>query len=172
MSFFDKLKSAYRKIKGKLIVFGILIIAIVIWLVMPFCVAKINADMAAGHTFLQNMNSDTWWSTFITEMGAGLTAPWTKIAPCFTENYIGTFLQAMKWTLIFSGFAALIGIAKAFPKHEYQDIENGSSDWCEGGEQYRVLSKKNGIVLAEQNYLPTDKRGNVNVLVVRRFWCW
>ena len=73
---------------------------------------------------------------------------------------------------IICGLAALIGIAKAFPKHEYQDIENGSSDWCEGGEQYRVLSKKSGIVLAEKNYLPVDKRGNVNVLVVRRFWCW
>ena len=172
MSFFDKLKAAYRKIKGKLIVFGILILAIVLWLVMPFCVAKVNADMAAGHTLLQNMTGATWWSTFLTEMGEGITAPWTKIAPCFTENYIGTFLQAMKWTFIICAFAALIGIAKAFPKHEYQDIENGSSDWCEGGEQYRVLSKKNGIILAEQNYLPVDKRGNVNVLVVRRFWCW
>ena len=35
-----------------------------------------------------------------------------------------------------------------------------------------VLSKNKGIVLAEKNYLPLDKRGNVNVLVVRRFWCW
>ena len=58
------------------------------------------------------------------------------------------------------------------PKNEFTDIENGSSDWCVGGEQYRVLSKKEGIILAEKNYLPVDKRGNVNVLVVRRFWCW
>ena len=142
MSFFDKLKAAYRKIKGKLIVFGILILAIVLWLVMPFCVAKVNADMAAGHTLLQNMTGATWWSTFLMDMGSGLTAPWTKIGMCFTENYIGTFLVAMKWTIIFCAFAALIGIAKAFPKHEYQDIENGSSDWCVGGEQYRVLSRK------------------------------
>ena len=61
---------------------------------------------------------------------------------------------------------------KAIPKHEYEDIENGSSDWSENGEQYQVLSKNKGIVLAEKNYLPVDKRGNVNVLVVRRFWCW
>ena len=66
----------------------------------------------------------------------------------------------------------MVGIAKAFPKHEYEDIENGSSDWSEGGEQYKVLSKNKGIVLAEKNYLPVDKRGNVNVLVVRRIWCW
>ena len=29
-----------------------------------------------------------------------------------------------------------------------------------------------GIILAEKEYLPTDKRGNVNVLVVGRFRCW
>ena len=172
MGFFDKLKSAVRKIKGKLIVFGILVVAIIIWLVMPFSVAKINADTAAGHTFLQNMTGDVWWSTFLLEMGNGIKAPWTKIGICFSEAYIGTFLGALKWTLIFFAFAALIGILKAIPKHEYEDIEIGSSDWCEGGEQYRVLHKKKGIVLAEKNYLPVDKRGNVNVLVVRRFWCW
>ncbi len=27
-------------------------------------------------------------------------------------------------------------------KNEYADIEHGSSDWCEGGEQYKVLSNK------------------------------
>ena len=69
------------------------------------------------------------------------------------------------------------GVCKALPKHEFSDIENGSSDWAEGGEQYRVLLKKptekrKGIILAEKNYLPVDKRGNVNVLVVRRLWCW
>ena len=35
-----------------------------------------------------------------------------------------------------------------------------------------VLSKKEGIILAENNYLPVDKRGNVNVLVVGRIWIW
>lgn len=52
------------------------------------------------------------------------------------------------------------------PKHRYDNIEHGSSDWSENGEQYQVLSKKSGIILAENNYLPLDKRGNVNVLVV------
>ena len=106
------------------------------------------------------------------KMGEGITAPWKKIPLCFTEAYIMMFLQSLKWVIIISFLISLIGIAKAIPKHEYQDIENGSSDWSEGGEQYKILSKKTGIVLAEKNYLPVDKRGNVNVLVVRRFWCW
>ena len=38
------------------------------------------------------------------------------------------------------------------------------------GEQYSVLSKHKGILLAENHYLPVDKRGNVNVLVVGRIW--
>ena len=39
-------------------------------------------------------------------------------------------------------------------------------------EQYKILSPKKGILLAEKNYLPVDKRGNVNVLIVGRFWFW
>ena len=46
------------------------------------------------------------------------------------------------------------------------------SDWSQRGEQYRILSNKKGIILGENNYLPVDKRGNVNVLVVGRFWFW
>ena len=34
------------------------------------------------------------------------------------------------------------------------------------------LDKNKGIILAENNYLPVDKRGNVNVLVVGRFRFW
>ena len=172
MGFFDKLKAAIRKIKGKMIAFGILVLVIIIWLVMPFCVAKINADAVSGTTLLADMTNGTWWSTFLTEMGAGLTAPWTRILACFNETYIFMFLSSLKWVFIICTFFTLIGIMKAFPKHEYEDIENGSSDWCEGGEQYKVLNKNKGIVLAEKNYLPVDKRGNVNVLVVRRFWSW
>ena len=172
MGFIDKLKAAFRKIKNKIIVFGILLLVLIWWLAMPFVVAKVTADITSGHTFTEGMNEGTWWSTFLVEMGSGLTAPWTKTAICFQMEYIGTFLETIKWFLIISAIAILCGVIKAWPKHEYQDIENGSSDWCEGGEQYKVLHRTKGIVLAEKNYLPVDKRGNVNVLVVRRFWCW
>ena len=65
-----------------------------------------------------------------------------------------------------------IGFFKTAPKSKYQDIEHGSSDWCERGEQFKVLSPKKGLILAEGNYLPVDKRGNVNILVVGRIWIW
>ena len=65
-----------------------------------------------------------------------------------------------------------IGFVRTAPKNEYSDIEQGSSDWAHGGEQYKVLSNKKGIILAENKYLPVDKRGKVNVLVVGRFRFW
>ena len=40
---------------------------------------------------------------------------------------------------------------------EYSKKEHGSSDWSKGGEQYKVLSRNNGIILAENNYLPINK---------------
>ncbi len=172
MGFFYKLKSAVRKIKNKLIVFGILVIAIIFWLIIPFTVAKVNAETVSGIKISQDLTNSSWWSTFLMQIGEGITAPWNQIGICFSEGYISTFIQALKWVLIFSGLCALIGILKALPKHEYEDIENGSSDWSEGGEQYKVLNRNKGIVLAEKNYLPVDKRGNINVLVVRWFWCW
>ena len=86
--------------------------------------------------------------------------------------YIGTFFSTLlKFSVAYAIFL-LIGLIKTAPKNEYSDIEHGSSDWSKNGEQYRILSNKKGIILAKDNYLPVDKRGNVNVLVVGRFRFW
>ena len=88
------------------------------------------------------------------------------ITKVFDSNVIGTFGS---WTLgftIFLGIAFGIGAYKNRKKTKYQDIEHGSSDWCTGGEQYRVLSRNSGLLLAQNNYLPLNKVGNINVLIV------
>ncbi len=86
--------------------------------------------------------------------------------------YIGKFFSLLiKFTIVYAIFM-FVGFFKTAPKNEYSDIEQGSSDWATRGEQYKVLSNKKGIILAENNYLPVDKRGNVNVLVVGRFRIW
>ncbi len=83
-----------------------------------------------------------------------------------SQNLFPTYLQSLGlFSLVYAIFF-IIGIARSVPKHEYTDFEHGSSDWSKNGEQYAVLSNKKGIILAEENYLPVDKRGNVNVLVV------
>ena len=136
-------------------------------------VGLVDGEKAAGMKFAQNPFSTLFWETTISSISDGIIHPLSRFGLCVTNpDYIGTYFNMVKVTLCVFGFFAIIGIVKAIPSHEYEDIENGSSDWCEGGEQYKVLSKNKGIVLAEKHYLPVDKRGNVNVLVVRRIWCW
>lgn len=172
MGFFERLRSAFRKIKTKLIVYTVLAFIIVVWLISPLCTAIKDAEFISGTTFLANPFDGDLWKVFLTQMGIGITSPLAQFGKCFTERYFETFLSMLKATFVVYIFFALIGLSKAFPKHEYEDIENGSSGWSENGEQYKVLSRNKGIVLAEKNYLPVDKRGNVNVLVVRRLWSW
>lgn len=172
MGFGEKVKFAFRKIKTKLIVYTVLFFVVIFWMLAPLNVSIVDAQDAAGVSFLQDPFNEQLWQTIIVEMGDGILHPVAPFGMCFTEHYRTSFFNALKPALAAYVFFAVIGLVKALPKNEYQDIENGSSDWSEGGEQYKVLSKNKGIVLAEKNYLPVDKRGNVNVLVVRRFWCW
>ena len=95
---------------------------------------------------------------------------------CFGElakfNAIGVYFKTLIGFSFIYAIIIIIGLIKSAPKNEYSDIEHGSSDWSQNGEQYQVLNKNKGIILAEDNYLPVDKRGNVNVLVVGRIRFW
>ena len=93
----------------------------------------------------------------------------SAITKVFDAAFIGYFGKTLLYFTILYIIIALIGLFKSRPKHEYTDIEHGSSDWSEGGEQYSILSKNKGIILSKHNFLPINKRGNVNVLVVGRF---
>lgn len=166
MGFLDKLKTAIRKIRAKLIVGLFIILVVLVWGGAPLAVAAAYAKNVPVE-----INFD--WQIFLTKLFEGLQNPLNAFRAIFITKMGGLyFWNITKFFLMVYAMAAFVGIVRAFPKHEYEDIENGSSDWSEGGEQYRVLSKNKGIVLAEKNYLPVDKRGNVNVLVVRWFWCW
>ncbi len=94
-----------------------------------------------------------------------------NLGKVFTSEYVGIFLKTEGYFTIGLLFFAVVGFFKVIPKNEYTDIEHGSSDWATG-EQYQVLNKKKGILLAENHYLPVDKRGNTNVLVVGRIRFW
>lgn len=94
-----------------------------------------------------------------------------NLSKIFTGDYINTFIKTEGFFTLVLLFFAAMGLFKSMPKNEYTDIEHGSSDWATG-EQYSVLNKKKGILLAENHYLPVDKRGNTNVLVVGRLWFW
>ena len=152
----SKMQKAFEKNKKYLILFLILWIVLEIVLIAPMAVAIAESTSAQGQfelaNFIENFGKEVSSFTAITRIGsAGAGSAFGK----------GTL-----WLTILCLVVTAIGIIKSKPKSNYEDIENGSSDWCEGGEQYKILSKNKGIILAEDNYLPVDKIGNVNVLVV------
>ena len=158
----DKIRTGIKKIKGKLIFCLILLIVMIIIFVAPFSIAIKEALETGAFNFTQ------LWTSYSEQ----LSNPFGTIGKIFSAEYIGSFWSVLwKFTLFYILIMA-VGLYKAMPKHEYDDIEHGSSDWSENGEQYSVLSKNKGILLAQKNYLPINKRGNINVLVVGRIWIW
>lgn len=144
-----------------------LIIIAVLWVILSIVlVAPIGYSIG-----LASQSGSFDFTIFLENVFTEL-ASFTSITKVLGAGYIGYFGKALLYFTIAYIIFALIGLFKSKPKHEYTDIEHGSSDWSEGGEQYRVLSKNNGIILSKHNFLPTDKRGNVNVLVVGRIRFW
>lgn len=156
-----KMKKTLKDNKANLIIIAVLWVILTIILVSP--IAYSIAEATSNGIF--NL------TIFIEEIMPAIVS-FNKIGVVFGEKYIGIFFKTLGYFTIFYIICAIIGLFKSKPKSEYKDIEHGSSDWSEGGEQYRILSKHKGILLAQDHYLPTDKRGNINVLVVGRFRFW
>lgn len=157
-----KIQGALKKVKKYLIIYAILWLFCVIVFVMPAGAAMTEAKASGIFNF----------SEFLTKMGSYFTSPFSSFGKVFLPEYNSDFVNILtKFTVAFL-IIEIIGIIRNAPKGEYEDIEHGSSDWSQRGEQYRILSNKKGIILGENNFLPVDKRGNVNVLVVGRFRFW
>ena len=88
------------------------------------------------------------------------------IGKVFTPEYIGTYFKCLGYVTVALLVLGIVAAYKASSQNEYYNKEHGSSDWSEGGEQYRILSRRKGLILAEKNFLPIDKRGNINTLIV------
>lgn len=153
-----KIKYALKKGKPIFIVTLILWVVLSIVLIAPGTVSLIDSKASGGgffEMFFSNLSEIT-----------------SNLGKVFKPAYINTFARGELYLTVALIFLSAVGFFKTMPKNEYTDIEHGSSDWATGGEQYEVLSPRKGILLAEKNYLPVDKRGNVNVLIVGRFWFW
>ncbi len=151
-----KLESALKKGKTTIIVAGILWLLLAIVFIMPWTCGIYTK------TLLGEFNMDSFLTVFM----SAVTNPGKGFKTLAERGIILNYIKNLFGFSLFYIIVVAIGIFKMMPKHRYDDIEHGSSDWSENGEQYKVLSKKSGIILAEHNYLPLDKRGNVNVLVV------
>jgi len=153
-----RISDTLRKNKKNFIIYAILWLMAVIVFVMPFCAGLVDGKNDLSEVI--NISLEY------------IKMPFSTFLKVFTEGYIDTFKNGV---LAFTGifiFFAIWGTFRNASKGEYENIEHGSSDWCKNGEQYKILSRTRGIILAEDNYLPLDKRGNINVLVVGRFRFW
>ena len=144
-----------KKNKAVLIITFLIWLFAIIFLIAPIAYSISEATINGAFSmeiFMEQIIPNISSFNSITKIGkSGASAIFGKSILYFTFIY-----------MIMEG----IGLYKGRKKSEYDTIEHGSSDWCQNGEQYRVLSKNNGLILAEENYLPTNKIGNVNVLIV------
>lgn len=151
----SKFKLFFRKNK-KLIIGSILV-----WLAIDaFIVAPI------AYSLSRSIVNNTIDSTIFVENLVENFLSFTSVTKVFTKGtslyfQIGSFL-----TLILVIILGSYGQYKGRKKSEFDKIEHGSSDWAKDGEQFKVLSENKGIMLADNNYLPIDKIGNTNVLIV------
>lgn len=157
-----KIEGAIRRNRKNFIIFAILWIFIAIVFVSPI---SYSWHMAG-------INGEFDLNIFIEMIGKSITNPFGTFGNLFVDGALGDFFSTLLVVTIFYAIFFFIGFVRSAPKNEYSDIEHGSSDWSQRGEQYQVLNKNKGIILAENNYLPVDKRGNVNVLVVGRVRFW
>ena len=157
-----KVEGAIKNSSKKIALLSILWLIITIVFVAPMAYSIHMANTIKGFDS----------TIFIEYFGKSITNPFSAIGNVFAQGAFSEFISVfIAITLLFIiGF--IIGAIKARPSNQYTDIEHGSSDWSQHGEQYQILSKNKGIILAENNYLPVDKVGNVNVLVVGRFRFW
>ena len=157
-----KIEGAIKRNRKNFIIFAILWVIIAIVLVSSYAY---SSHMASADG---KFNIQIFLQTFATS----ITNPFATMGKIFTEGAIETYFSTLLVVTIFYSIFFFIGFVRSAPKNEYTDIEHGSSDWSQRGEQYQILDRKKGIILAEENYLPVDKRGNVNVLVVGRIRFW
>ncbi len=157
-----KIEGAIRRNRKNFIIFAILWLLIAIVLV-PSITNSICTAGADGK-FDPMLLVETF--------GKSITNPFGALGNIFASGVVGDYFSHLLIATIFFSVFFFIGFVRSAPKNEYTDIEHGSSDWSQHGEQYTILNRNKGIILAQDNYLPVDKRGNVNVLVVGRFRFW
>lgn len=156
----NKLSYALNKCKIIFIIILVLWLLISIVLIMPASIALVDSKTDGP------LDTDAFAASVGENFGKI-----SNIGKVFSNEYRETFMKGEVILIIGLFACGTIGIIKTLPKNEYSDIEHGSSDWATG-EKYAILNKNKGIILAEKHYLPVDKRGNVNVLVVGRFRIW
>lgn len=156
------MKNFINNFKKVGIIFIILYILVCIFVVAPLSMTttygNVKIDPTSTGLFIITDNMQYAFSHPFEAIGFVLKNPTTAGAYFF--NYFGIV------TIVYWLISIFIILKMNKEVSEWDGIEHGSAGWAKDGEQYSVLSKTSGILLAKDNYLPVDKRGNVNVLVI------
>ena len=157
-----KLIEVIKQSKKFLIIIAIIWLILAILLVSPLAYSIIEATNSQG-----KLDSNEFFKILFESI-----LRFNTFFNMFDMKYLPTFGTCLGYYTIGFIVFSIIGFIKTKPNGKYHNIEHGSSDWSAHGEQYKVLSKNKGLILAKDNYLPLDKRGNINTLIVGRIWFW
>ena len=150
----------WKKIKIPVIVMGIVFVLLALFFVPATTRIQYESSLVEGERF-------TIFS--LANVGDVIGEVGTNIGLAFSDAsgfYFGQ-LKVLAVLIIFLLICVIVGIMK---NNEYRNIEHGSGDWAKNGEEYKVLSKTNGMVLAEKHFLPVipkpPEAKNGNILVI------
>lgn len=142
-----------------------MILLLVIWFVLAIGIIPTVAMTISQGSRLASAEIDSSLP-FVGNFMYFLSNPFKTLGYVFNPLYFGIYIETLK---NYTGIYFLLAIFLAYKYEEakpYDGKEYGSARWSKNGEQYKILSKTSGIILAKDNYLPVDKQGNTNVMVI------
>lgn len=144
------LRELINKYLKYVIILGVIGIIINIFILAPFAVSMENSDMSNFKEYI--LKWDTYKQAIFSE--GNVNDNFKTYTSLFWMIYLATIV---------------IIILKKKGNNDYEGIEHGSSDWAKFGEQYTPdglsKDKSSGFILAEKNFLPLTRKGNLNILI-------
>jgi len=146
--------------KKRYIFFGILL------LILDFFII---GSLAA--TYTQGVHNG--WNV-LDGISNGVPAFFKNLWPVTIISYLAQYDMAREVWLNLAPGATVISLVvivvfevnQFWLKGDYEGIEHGSSGWADG-DQYQILNRNTGIILAQDHYLTTDNKFiNKNVLII------
>ena len=154
------MKEWFEQRKALIIMLGVVFIILALFAVPAITRTQIDALVTGNEISGINLIIDAF-SKNISDVGGNIGVAFANFA---------TYFEHLKTFSIIYLVAGVILLLMMKPDSEYKDIEHGSAGWAENGEQYQVLSKKEGFILAKDNYLPViptpPQAKNGNILVI------
>lgn len=153
------MKEWFNKRKAMILALGVVYVILALFVVTAYVRTKVGLteDKPQG-ALLVLMKA---FSENLTDVGGNFGVAFSNF---------GLFFDALKTFTIAYLVIGILLLLLMKTSSEYETIEHGSAGWAENGEEYQVLSKTDGFILAEKHYLPVipkpPEAKNGNILVI------